>query len=137
MELTAEQLQEIMEAALHAVIAPPGQEAPAPPPEPERIHQNPRQFFDGYLSVVFARDLGRDDVHWCEKWFEHPEAAEVIESLWQCWETLWRDENTGHAVWFVNFAYPLMTRLFDPSGTFSSCSEGACNAPPPLPPHEG
>lgn len=133
MELTPQELQDIMTAALQAVIAPPGGEPEHPAEEPERVHRDPRQFFTDYLSAVFARDLGRPDVHWCDQWYHHPEAAEVVEALWQCWEVLWRDTNTGHAVWFVQFAYPLMTRLFDPTGTFSSCAEGACNAPPPLP----
>lgn len=130
MEMTREDLQAVMEAALAAVMPPPQ----GPPPDaPERVHHNGRQFFHDYLSVVFARDLGRDDVHWCEHWMDHPEAVEVVDALWQCWEALWPDQNTGHAVWLVNFAYPLMTRLFDPTGTFSSCAAGACNAAPPLP----
>lgn len=133
MELTREELQEIMQAALAAVIVPPAEPAEAAEAPPERIHHNPRQFFDGYLSSVFARDLERDGVNWCPHWYEHPEAAQVMEALWSSWETLQRDPNTGLAVWFVQFAYPLMSRMFDSAGTFASCSVEAHMPPPPLP----
>jgi Domain of unknown function (DUF4913) len=128
MEISPEELQAILVAALTAANPP-----PAPPEEaPPRVYHSSNAFFTDYLSIVFARDLGRDNVHWCEEWASHPEAAEVVDALWRSWETLQRDAGTGLGVWFVNFSYPMMSQLFDPSGTFASCAEGACNAPPPL-----
>lgn len=81
------------------------------------------QFFDDFLAPLFSRNLTEHGHHrWCLKWTEHMEATEVVDALWRSWEIYRLDVELGKAIWMRDFAYPLMTRLFDPTGTFTECN---------------
>lgn len=98
------------------------QQPPQPPAVPRSGITSPEQFFDDFLAGLFKRDLSQHSiVHWCTHWSEHPEAVVVVGALWRSWEVLRVDEEMGMAIWMRDFAYPLMGRLFDESGTFTNC----------------
>lgn len=109
---------------------------PGPIQQPQ--HADEMAFYRDYLSPIFARHLGIE-YHWCDRWYEHPEAREVVKQLWLSWEALFPDTQ-GIAVWLVSFGYPLMNQLLNPSGTFAKCTvtekgegPGRHNPPEPLP----
>jgi len=83
-------------------------------------------FFDNYLSAVFARDTEQDSINWCPRWREHREAVVVVNELWRSYEAHRPPDDpttptTERAVWFTVFGYPLMERLFNPQGGFHGC----------------
>ena len=80
-------------------------------------------FVREYLTPRFAREFTEDTAIWCPWWQQHPEADTALESLWRAWEDCTNpDRGRGLAYWLTMFAYPIMERLFAPSGTFYGCS---------------
>ncbi len=129
MELTEEALQRIITESITAALQAVAPPAPAPTDEGEAVLpsgiMSARQFYNDYLCEVFARDPNRGANNWCSSWFEHLEARIVVEALWKSWEVLRQDPDMGMAVWMRDYAYPLMSRLFDETGTFCACNTDA------------
>ena len=90
--------------------------------ELEPVYEDGHAFYREYLRFQFARDL-QGEVRWCVLWTEHPEAVAGVDALWRSWEDCTFDPGRGLAVWLVQFAYPIMSHLFDEHGTFDGCSE--------------
>lgn len=86
---------------------------------PIRTYNTVKEWFDGYLAEVFTRPK---EFKWCLEWREHEEAVQVLTTMWLTWEASQaaNDPNMD-IIWFRDIMYPMMDRLSDPSGTFSSC----------------
>jgi hypothetical protein len=86
-----------------------------------RVFTDVFDFVTNYLTVVYARQVTDvNDTVWCPQWYEHPEAASRLNSLWRSWEH-YRHDAVGQSQWWINHADPTMARLFDPKGTFKYC----------------
>jgi Domain of unknown function (DUF4913) len=138
--MTPDDLREIVASAVATVMQEmqnqPAEEPPPPPVEPPREYDNPDDFYREILAPIFAREWMPNGVHpWCAQWDQHREAWVVVAALWNSWELLRLDPVMGMAVWMRDYAYPLMTRLLDPTGTFCGCTaEKHKNVIAPLPP---
>lgn len=102
------------------------------PGAPPRVYSSMEEFFDERLAILFARG---DRFNWCVQWQEHPEAATVVQALWDTWEAAQHQVPDGMAVWMRDFAYPLLfDRLTVSDGTFSGCTwRGAKHSPDMVP----
>jgi len=118
----------------------------APPPTategvdaPNTLYGSVAEWVADFLAVAYAREVRVNGAHhyWCSQWWRHPEAFDRLDALWRAWEALRRDPTTGPAVWWKDYADPLMTVLLSRDGPFGQCRAGR-HAPanllvPPLP----
>lgn len=81
-------------------------------------------FVDEYLLPIYRRKIGggRNDVRWCQQWWNHSEAITRLEALWRAWETLRLDPGTGISVWLRDHLDPHMSVLLNENGPFSDCT---------------
>lgn len=57
---------------------------------------------DWLLQTVRRRIAG--NLHWCNKWYKHPEAYDRIKCLWKAWEaTRYGDEDEASTWWIQHF----------------------------------
>lgn len=87
-----------------------------------------RAFFRDYLAPAFARDPFSSDNRWCSRWYEHREAAVVVNELWRSYEAHRPPDDptvptTERAVWLTVYAYPLMERLWSSLGGLKACNQ--------------
>jgi len=100
---------------------------------------NTSEFFDKFLLHLFARERERGDLFaWCPRWFEHKEAAFVVESLWRSYEAHRPPDDplepsSDRAYWLVQIAYPLMNQLWAQTQCFRGCHDGHDPRSDPLP----
>lgn len=92
-----------------------------PVPVDELVYADHVEFYERYLSQVFARDP-EIEPGWCPEWREHPAAEAGVDALWRAWEQLQQDPGAGLASWWANLALPIMRELLDERGTFGGCS---------------
>jgi hypothetical protein len=59
---------------------------------------------------------------WCAYWWEHAEAVSRLDALWRSFEALRVGDPTGMAVWWRDYAGPIMAAPTDPTGTFAGCN---------------
>lgn len=94
---------------------------------PETQYPGEREFFHQYLSSVFARDpKAGTPVAWCPKWYQHREAAVVVRELWRSYEAHYPPNGVDEpgnetAQWLINYAYPLLDRLWLQDTVFRGC----------------
>ncbi|WP_369067069.1 DUF4913 domain-containing protein [Kocuria carniphila] len=92
----------------------------------ELVYPNVLAFVDDHLSLLYQRridDEGRSKAFvWCGQWWRHPEAVSRLTGLWRAWESLRKDPTTGLAVWWRDYADPMVRALFDEQGTFQGCT---------------
>lgn len=92
-------------------------------------------FVQDYICVNHERRLGQSR-RWCPKWWEHPEAVNILHSLWMSWEhKRVTDGPCAIAEWLTSFDYPLMEILWAGDGPFWSCSDETGHKE--VTPHEG
>lgn len=58
---------------------------------------------------------------WCAKWYLHAEAVSRLDALWRAYEAMRVGDPTGMAVWWRDYADPIMSALTSDSGTFQGC----------------
>ena len=94
---------------------------------PELEYATAKDFYNSFLSPTFRRDHAHPDrVRWCKEWWKHGEALFVVIELWNSWEAMRpppppAPPGVDRAVWFRDYATPLLQGLWDPCGTFSGC----------------
>lgn len=84
----------------------------------------------GYLLPRYRRSRQQ---RWCPVWWEHAEAVDRLDALWQSWEALRSEGPTGLAVWWRDFADHHLHVLTDPElGPFHACDtdRGGHRVPP-------
>ena len=95
----------------------------------ELVYANVVEFVERHLSPRYARHIdqeGRSHVFtWCGQWWRHQEAVSRLTGLWRAWESLRKDPTTGLAVWWRDYADPMMRALFEEHGPFEGCSPTA------------
>lgn len=100
---------------------PPGEDGePGEPRDP--LYRDEVEFFEEWLSIVFARDPVKRSGIWCPGWEQHPLAVVVVDSLWRGYEFAIVSPDGTLGAWMVHICVPLMRELFDPDGCFSGCS---------------
>jgi hypothetical protein len=61
-------------------------------------------------------------VEWCPRWWDHPEAVERLEALWEAWELGRIGGGTWKSAWWVTHADRHLPRLCHPdTGPFGHC----------------
>ena len=67
---------------------------------------------------------------WCQEWYKHSEAVARLDALWRSYEAMRVGDPTGMAVWWRDFADPIMSSLTRENGTFAACdAERGVHAP--------
>lgn len=96
-------------------------------------YSNVYEWVEQWFVVEFAR-ADNQNVFWCPRWHEHPEALLRLTALWRAWETLRRDTDRGMATWLRDFADPQFEQVTNPIGTFRFCKRDRhVKIPPALP----
>lgn len=105
---------------------------PGPEPEPENIYPDVVPFVADYIGPLYARTwaAGRE-LHWCDQWWNHPEAVVRLTALWLSWEGA-RLQPDGILGWLRD-ADNNMDRLTHSTGTFSQCGPHRHKPQPALP----
>lgn len=80
-------------------------------------YPNVDRFLHEFMLPSWRHTGGR----WCRKWFLHAEAVSRLDALWRSYEAMRVGDPTGMAVWWRDFADPLMSSLTSESGTFAGC----------------
>jgi hypothetical protein len=61
-------------------------------------------------------------VHWCPRWWSHPEAISKLYALWRAWESLRvADPHTGMSIWWRDHFEPHFGVLTSEWGAFGRC----------------
>ncbi len=82
-------------------------------------------------------------VHWCARWWAHPEAASRLGALWAAWEVAELEGGAGPSHWWVYHFAGHWDALVGSTGPFSACTPTTHNVPPrplatePVPTPEG
>lgn len=111
----------------------------------ELWYPNVDRFLHEFLLASWRHDTS---TKWCRKWYLHAEAVSRLDALWRAYEAMRVGDPTGMAVWWRDYADPLMASLISTSGTFAGCDArrdqhtpmptwGADHAPPVTVPDEG
>lgn len=94
----------------------PGPALAGPPPP---IYATDQEFFDLFLSQIFAR---AKRFRWCSQWQEHEEAEFIVHVLHDTYENTMAAMPGEIGVWLRDYAYTLFfDRLCTEDGTFSDC----------------
>ncbi|WP_067471592.1 DUF4913 domain-containing protein [Nocardia amamiensis] len=77
-----------------------------------------------YLAVAYWRETDALEAghHWCERWWEHPEALSRLAALWEMWEEV-HAQPGGMLRWWEK-ADQHMAKLLAADGPFVSCGPG-------------
>ena len=88
-------------------------------------------FVTEYLAPIIRRPTaGRC---WCPSWWAHPEAVWRLTALWNAWEALTVDHDTGASSWWLHHLDPHLRVLFDRAGPFAGCRGSHTDTLQPLP----
>lgn len=88
----------------------------------DRVYPTVEAWVTEWLSPTIRRpSSGRC---WCPQWSAHPEAVWRLSALWQAWETLMVDDDTGPSTWWLHHADPHLRVLLDSRGPFAACGSG-------------
>lgn len=96
------------------------------------IFDSASDWVDGWLVLTVRRRLG-PHMAWCEKWWDHHEAAERLEALWAAWELGQAEGGASPSQWWIYHFTPHWAALTDARGPFAACSDGHVADPAPLP----
>lgn len=94
-----------------------GSDAPAAE-DIELWYPNVDRFLHEFLLPSWRHMPG---AKWCRKWYLHAEAVSRLDALWRAYEAMRVGDPTGMAVWWRDYADPLMASLTSDSGTFMGC----------------
>lgn len=84
---------------------------------PENEFGGIEEFVEWWVNVFGWRI--RQGWHWCEQWWDHPEAILRLESLWRSFEVA-RLQDTGMSMWLPENDRE-MHMLLGPEGPLGSC----------------
>lgn len=80
-------------------------------------------FVEEYLAAVYDRPTHPQRRAWCAHWWKHAELFTRFTALWTAWEFLRVHGGAeGMAKWFVSYADPMMSIIFDPNGPLAMCT---------------
>jgi Domain of unknown function (DUF4913) len=84
-----------------------------------------------WLTPNLERDIKRT-FEWCPKWWDHPEAVERLEALWEAWEFGRMDGGPWKGRWWTSHGDRQLAILCSPGdGPFGHChGEHRTNAKP-------
>ena len=86
-----------------------------------------------WFAPVMRRRV-RGQMHWCERWWAHPEAAARLGSLWSAWEQAEVEGGGGPSQWWLYHLEGHWPFLSGPTGPFAACQPGRhVDDPEPLP----
>ncbi len=101
---------------------------PPPPPPPPAVvvapplrYRTVEEFVTRLLYPTYRRNLRRQSVSWCPRWWAHAEAIARLEALWRAFEHLRLDPAVGGVRWWLTYADPTMKALLADDGPFSAC----------------
>lgn len=100
--------------------APPPESAAAPAP-PALRYPTVEEFVTRLLFPTYQRNLRRESVSWCPRWWAHAEAITRLDALWRAFEHLRLDPALGGARWWLTYADPTMKALLAEDGPFAAC----------------
>jgi len=87
-----------------------------------RQHSTANDWVEQWFAPRYGRNLDfNSDYNWCPRWWDHPEAVEAFDALWQGWEVQHHDPNKM-LVWLTHL-YLLLRELTGAGGTFSQCGK--------------
>lgn len=113
----------------------PEQDMAAPTAEP--VFANVSDFVCDYLAQAVERRIAvgaTAGLHWCPRWWAHPEALSRLYALWRAWETLRiADPATGMSIWWRDHLDPHLAVLTSETGPFARCRTDRHTDPNPLP----
>ena len=94
------------------------------PPEvfqetPELCYANVNEFVTEFLLPSWRHTFA--GARWCSQWWRHSEAISRLDALWRAFEQLRTGEPLNMAVWWRDYADPMMRSLTDPDGVFCMC----------------
>jgi Domain of unknown function (DUF4913) len=93
-----------------------------------KVYPTVEAWVTDYLAPIIQRPTtGR---FWCPSWWTHPEAVWRLTALWQAWEALTTDGQTGPSSWWLHHLDPHLRFLFDRSGPFAGCRGGHTDLDP-------
>jgi hypothetical protein len=85
------------------------------------LYPNVASWVDRWLCPNMEREITRT-VEWCPMWWDHPEAVERLEALWEAWELGRIGGGTWKSTWWVTHADRHLPRLCHPdTGPFGHC----------------
>ena len=87
--------------------------------EPDLYFANAHDFVVQYLLPSWRHTTS--GVRWCARWWCHAEAISRLDALWRSFESMRHGDAAGMAVWWRDFADPLMGSLTRENGTFAQC----------------
>jgi hypothetical protein len=125
--------QDAIEASARAAVMDLRDELAAGEQAPQPYFPTLDVFVTKQLLQVYRRDASLNEVRWCRVWWEHIDVVYIFTGLWRAWEHLRLDPTTGMAVWYRDYAMPLMGYVINPQGPFMGCNEDH-HAKPPLKP---
>jgi hypothetical protein len=108
---------------------------PVEPPQSATKFRDVHHFVTDYPGVMWARTVRETDhgFRWCPQWDQHPAAVERLTALWQAYEALHRDGETGPSSWWTHHADVHHAALTAPDGPLARCRPGRHQAAPSLP----
>lgn len=84
-------------------------------------YPNTATWVSEWLCPTMEREITRS-VAWCPMWWDHPEAAERLDALWEAWELGRLGGGTWKSAWWVQHADRHLSRLCHPdTGPFGHC----------------
>jgi hypothetical protein len=125
-DLDAEDLAAIEQAMAGLSEGPPAE-------NPEFTPQFPglESWVNEFFVLTFARP--GQQIRWCARWWDHPEAVLRLDAMWRTWEAAALDPVRGVAVWIRDYLDPNLAVLLSPAGPFADCSDGQHVKPSVLP----
>ncbi|WP_280266569.1 DUF4913 domain-containing protein [Nocardia wallacei] len=122
-EVIAE-MRETAEEAAEEALAP--QEEQEAEEERKLYFKTPREFVEGYVAIVYAREVSKPglegQIRWCPQWHEHPEAEARFKALHRAFEHLRHGDDVEMSTFWRDHLDHHMGKLFDPEGPFKYCS---------------
>lgn len=89
------------------------------PEQPELAYSNCADFVEQFLLPSWRHTTA--GVRWCAYWWKHSEAISRLDALWRSFEAQRHGDPNGMAIWWRDFADPIMSSLTRDNGTFALC----------------
>jgi len=82
------------------------------------VFGNVYEFFE-WFRHFYKRRVGTPVCKWRDDWWNCPEAEYRLTALWRSWEKARYDPADGIALWWRDYADPIMSMLMSPTGPFA------------------
>ncbi|MEU1965171.1 DUF4913 domain-containing protein [Micromonospora sediminicola] len=107
---------------------------PAADEVPEPAFRNLDEFMRLYLAEVVERRVlsgPKSGIHWCDRWWAHPEAISRLYAMWREWEKARLDDTMS--TWWLHHLDPHLMAMTTEYGPFAKCEPGRHSEPSTLP----